>query len=790
MNAKNSWSETDTKKDAMRKSPNAHDFTPEITKRTGGTPLTARIPERVVDPIPSMSDGERIDKYAYTGDPRYLTPHIAREMEVSPETMHRVVGATEEDFAYAKEISSRNEIFENDYYVGLRKKYSFGVEDMAGLSRKETIQKLFDIASFRKKTLHEDEIDEVKEIAFLEIYENVSLHSATVLELFNAIRHTEFQGLQDLEIIEEVYRKARTDFIELSHKHGTTEEENRIGEIAAGTLNQFVEVAQATMESEGIESSTNYLLFKRIESFAYRVGVTETAEHEMGYIPFEITRGILATFSEDGDRLYVVNDKKWSRHFIERLSHVGKPEFYEQGIYSARHTAVDIPQDITDLHCEVMDAGTPIESVLDTTTNISPELLHEYLKTLRTDVRVIIEEDFSVTLSDLSIREQIALISFLKGVPVKDAKEVQKFTSKYGVLGIQAFLTLEQLGPDYGWEIVNRAMAASITGRENTVKKIFTEVVEMEKMSLDAEKYLSKNFGSKETQAIHQVINDIRIRSADLLKTLLAKSLETPEDERLLAENIEKGSQNNVLFISAFKTLKLRGELRLDEIRDTSFESLTSATLTEEDKERMLKILKQSWKAQGTEFVDSVSESLESALRSTGTRFYVLRHKGVIVGFNRFDDKSFEKEPHLYFGSFNTDASYGNGKLGEVLYEESLAAEVSKNIPIRANCNPLSPITQKYIESGFVATSLEDYAGVPSFSITLDTEKNQSFKSKTWTTEQVVRAVLHQNTENVLAFSVSRTEEIPFEKVNKGYVLTRYFKQGSRFYVVFEKGVA
>lgn len=740
-------------------------------------------PAAATDPYTSWTENERMEEWMETGNPEYLTPAMARNW-APPEVMREVLGATPEDIALSIEREKVSSGAEKAKEEELRDSHGIGAEELKSLNQIEGIQRLFDVNALRRVARDDEELEQVKEIAFGDLYQATLRTQEQVFRLFDAIRYESSKGLRDLAVVERVYRQAYADFVRLSHTFAEelSDEERELGQNTAQVLNEFVAVSSGVLQGEEFLSQSNYLFIQKLRDFAYRIGITETAQHEFEYIPFEISKGQYATFTEDGDRLYVA-DPDLSKGIASELETFDGPTLHEQGQYFARHTVADVPEEVLDLHWQILDAGTQIDEMNIGLLEEDPELLRDYVTTLKSGVRTVIEDDFSVELKELSIREQLYFISFLKEVQVVDATTLQEFTSNYGALGVQAFLSLEQLGREQGWVIASGANLVAGTPLQATVEKIFQSFVDLDHLSLEAEDYLIRNFNSHEKEAVHEVMLGIRNRAADLLREFGSKPLDDSATQAALAEM----SQDALLFVTAFKTLKVRGELELSEIQDTSFESAFPEQISESDKSRMLEILALNWKHESPEFVASIRDSFEAGLQNKKSTFYILRHQGMVVAFNRFDDNSDTENPSIYFGSLNSDPSYGNGKLGEAVYEESLKQQIEKGVPIDAHCNPLSPITQRYIETGFVATKLEDYAGVPSFSIRLDSKINELSKTKNWKVEHIIQAALNQNNDVVQAFSVRKVEEVPFDLVNQGYALTRYLKQGERIYAVFER---
>ena len=348
-----------------------------------------------------------------------------------------------------------------------------------------------------------------------------------------------------------------------------------------------------------------------------------------------------------------------------------------------------------------------------------------------------IEDEFCFTFSDLSLREQFYFINFLKDITPSDKEIIKSFTQAYGTIGMKTFLALEQLGPNFGWTIAGSAVAAAEAGQQETAETVFQHFVDMNSLSHDAEEYLSSNFGVTETGAVETAMQSLRQRSANLLQQLLAESIATPDAKERVAAVAAQANQSSALFTSTFRVLQQNGLLNVEKIDDTSFETERAVDISPGDKERMWQIFEQRYGQEKPEFYKVVHGSFSNALENEHTKFYLIRHRGEIVGFNRFDDYSANDRPFVYFGSFLVDETFGGGKVGEVILEQSLQNEIAAGIVIQADCNPEDPISVKYIEKGFVATQFYEFGGKPSFHIAHFGSDNKEFFGKKLTSEKL-----------------------------------------------------
>lgn len=742
------------------------------------------------DPYITWSDQQRMSEYAHTGDASYLTPQLAREMQVSVGAMREVPGVTNEDIAFAEATSEEQNRLLDEGDNEIYKRFGIDNDSLQNLDEDKKAHHILDIAGMYIGDSEAFEAEIAKNYARRLVAGLLIYNEGGVDYLLTRLRWDSVKGLRDLEVVQDTYSLIRKDFVRLSHfnEFDLSEEERQHGHATANVLNEFWE--WSNLLEKNLHTDLNYLFAERLRLFIYEMCVEGTAEHNPGdVVPFEITKGSFAVFSADEDRIYVVDDPDIYEEIeleLYAVSPIGI-QFQENGQYFARHMEVEIPDAFQWMYEKIVDAGTPIHEMGLELPEDSPELLHDYSILLHSRTRSVIEDDFSLDLSDLTIREQLYFLSFLKNVTIAEAKHVQEFTKTYGTSGMRAFLALGELGKEYGNVIASRGIEAVEHGQEELMLKIFGEFLDIEEKTQEAEKYLAENFNAKDTQTVKEVIKGIRQKAATLLSELLSEPVTEREDEKRILEEVKAANKDNALFVNAFKTLKKRGDLNLAEIKDTTFESVSGEVFSEEDTKRMEEIVEKNWGRESSEFLEVIKKSLDTALRNERSTFYTLRHNGEIIGFNRFDDNTEGEKPHIYFGSFNTDPSFGNGKLGEAIYEQSFKQQLERGLPIEADCDPLSPITSKYIESGFLATEFTLYGSKPSFHIVHRGKDAEPLPGQQLSKEEIIeRAEKARREIGEMNIRVVHQGD-RFPELSQGMVLSRYFTENDRTYAVFEK---
>lgn len=279
-------------------------------------------------------------------------------------------------------------------------------------------------------------------------------------------------------------------------------------------------------------------------------------------------------------------------------------------------------------------------------------------------------------------------------------KQMGRFDSlveQYGGAGAQTFLVTADN------EILREQVfdfAESVP--QEDVKAVFAAYGTLVSTIDDLSAYLRNTFGSESRESADALTQKVLERA----KALLASAHEYKNEPQKLLKLVEAMQVEQVLFYEAFRELRKRGEiLDFSHIAGLEFRSVESAgePFSQADKDAMVQVTAANYAAKSPEFRAAVVRGLTEAFGNPTSKFYVLRYNGKIVGFNRFDEMGPMPDgtPRKYFGSFNVDPAFGNGKLGDVMIEQTVLHEAQSAV-IEAHCLPDAPITQRYLKDGFV----------------------------------------------------------------------------------------
>ena len=329
------------------------------------------------------------------------------------------------------------------------------------------------------------------------------------------------------------------------------------------------------------------------------------------------------------------------------------------------------------------------------------------------------------------------------------------------------------------------------------VRKIFHKYSEIIDSAQNAFEYFKDNFlqqGAADQKTIDRIRENLFRKGKNLLERFVSKA-ESGEDvsEDGVLEELENIKTETLLFTSSFKIFKEESKfIDLADIAAMNYDVNFAEKFKNDAKlmGEMEDIYRKNYENYPPKFTARLMRSFQDSLENPSTVLFTLKHKDELAAFCRLDKKTDEdgETKSFYFGSFNVNSSYKQSRLGESLFEAAMMEAGALGVPIEADCDPAAMITKKYIESGFVVTSLYDFEGIPSFHIVFDHSVNNNLESKRLTHEEIAQKATAGTVEGALMIRMYAEKEAPdFSPLQHGYVLTRYFLQEDKKYCVFEK---
>jgi len=337
-----------------------------------------------------------------------------------------------------------------------------------------------------------------------------------------------------------------------------------------------------------------------------------------------------------------------------------------------------------------------------------------------------------IGIHNLSWREQQWLCSGIFSSPGK-TDEIIRFGKKFGLDGLRTFLSCE-------YDVRNSDAILSIGKQlpEEIATSIFEKYGALVEAANAVEEQLHEKFrvvpGYSKEVAIRISQNLLR-KGRDLLVSLAKTSERNPEK---IAATLDAIKADIELFKSAFRILYEEGVIEnFEDVSGVEFGTKSPEELSDEDKATMRKMYDENYPESAgysKEFREAIFHGLEGAFtKKEGVRFYVLKKDDEMLGYNRFEDlpDTEDGRKRKYVGSFNVAPQYQGSKLGDKIFDDCLAQEISEDTVIEAYADPTIPISSHYLETnGFVATGIEDIGGRPLLKIIRDPKMNAGLATK------------------------------------------------------------
>jgi hypothetical protein len=582
------------------------------------------------------TDEGRMVEYSHTGDPTYLTPELAKRIGVSYDVMKEVPGATDEDLATAYNTQTEQELKANELMDKFYTEYGLDHKSLTELRERDDeylayLERLFDVASMSVKSEHlitQDEDQRALQYAKELLFEHAVTTEEGVLDLFGTIRSQEVAGVRDVQVIEDIFDSIHDEFTNLSNERDLlTEEQLQRGEQLADALNQFSQLSNHVLEADHVHKDANYITSAYFYDFCLKQRFTEpkTLTHEElglaneilgleriadfnrdSIIPFEIETGRIAVFGHDKTTLHIA-DKEYSAVHMEQIEELRSQINYNvSGQYFARRVTADIPYDLQYERDMLLDTAAQLGKD-DEEIVVDPEQLRDYLYLQQADMREILESDFSIPLKELSIKEQLYFLNYLKNTTVEHVRIIQSFTSLYGVDGMRTFLSLEHGDETLGDKIV--AFGAGNKEADQIFRYYSTILDSSGQAESMLNSLLNKSDVSDEDKHAHisAVKEKIQGKADRMLKQAIEKgdvdnvlrdiqnsSLETAGVGAAYVELLRSGAIQNVSDIDRIKSNIYQGEavLKDDELL-SAMEEMYRQHYSAESAERNIEVLHQ-----------------------------------------------------------------------------------------------------------------------------------------------------------------------------------------------------
>ena len=434
---------------------------------------------------------------------------------------------------------------------------------------------------------------------------------------------------------------------------------------------------------------------------------------------------------------------------------------------------------------------------------------------LRPEVHAQLEEELGTSFVDISFRAQVALLRFL-------SKETQDtYTRLIDVLElnpeekvriIETFVGCSE-DVSFGQEFL--AVCEHSQGNElKTLLDMYGgivlhakevgDVITADSRAGNITPEMTASFMKLSIKKAHTMLQEW----SHMAETSHQQGSEYIPDVQAL-EHYKSEEVQSAVYASIFQSLRKEyGKEALDVIG--GFDSKEAYTLSEKELQEVELMYRENYEKRDPKLCKALIKIFKERTEKKDVTAYMLKDKEKIVSFltiepfkeSRGYHRALDTAPldnELYFGSFNTDASYQGVSIGDAMMRKVIDKYAKDHI-VHGDCPLYVPIGAKYVEDGFVGVSLYDYKNTPSMEIVRDETQNASLQTKKMNKDIFVKNTLEFELNNgsglcdMGSYCISKAEnqdQIDMSPIERGFILTRYFMNTSttkkEWYAVFEK---
>lgn len=278
-------------------------------------------------------------------------------------------------------------------------------------------------------------------------------------------------------------------------------------------------------------------------------------------------------------------------------------------------------------------------------SNLNPSLIDEeknmvdfmnYSIFLNPKVRKSFEEDFSVSLNNLSIKEQFRVIEYLKDNSSSEIKRSIDFSKKYKENGLRTFLSIEQGGKEMGDKILELGEKLP----EEIAQRVFSKYGEIVKAASLAEEEIKKLY--KKQIVSDEVFNSVReslLKKGAQLLTSLADNIQNIDEKKVLEDLEDIKTTILIMSESYVQLFRQKAQVPFEEVEKTSVEMISAISISKEEKDKIIKVY-QKGRPKNTyenpEHLKLLIEEFQKTLDKENTILFNIKFSDEIVAFATF----------------------------------------------------------------------------------------------------------------------------------------------------------
>ncbi len=343
----------------------------------------------------------------------------------------------------------------------------------------------------------------------------------------------------------------------------------------------------------------------------------------------------------------------------------------------------------------VLSHFTSLDTILaDAGTDSQPGTVRLLEELNRPEMRARIETDMGIDLTDLTLREQVQLLTFLTHTSQADIDRTFSAIKTYSVSCARSFLSAEA-----GDSFRSHVLAISEQVDPKTAKEIFTHFAGLADLAQTTAHNLAQEFfvpGRERPFDVDAIQAQLLARARELLQT----AAEQPTNSQKIVAQLARTSPDIALLATLYKSiLRDDPDFSLENIKNIETNNIPATALSDNDRAVMAAISAKSWSHLSRSSQDYMAHDFNAKLNSPNatTKFMLVRNNQEILGFIcSTPDSTHGPEAHN-LESFNIDNPIKGAAIGDFLFTKALN-QLKELGPVHLSADLADKITQQYVD--------------------------------------------------------------------------------------------
>lgn len=312
----------------------------------------------------------------------------------------------------------------------------------------------------------------------------------------------------------------------------------------------------------------------------------------------------------------------------------------------------------------------------------------------------LIEREYDIDFSDLSLKEQYFFLNYLKETTVAETNHMQHFTRHFGAPALRTFLALEHEGQDYGDRIV-----AFGTEHEEKAAEVFESYSALLDEADTLESYIAEELDC-DTVDCAEIVAVARGRVLDEAHQYLKTAVESNDKESVsrLEEKLIEARKLSAAFQAAIAADDVG---TVEEFKSFRNEVVSGLDISPEQVQVLSEIYRKNYQNYGYD-EDSIAElvtAFTKKLQDTQTRVYIRRVGDNVLAFALTTDHP--EDGTSYASGLNANPELKGVKQGITTVGQIVVDNKERGLITTGEASPDNFRGYSQLDHGWVATAVK-----------------------------------------------------------------------------------